>query len=76
MGGVAIAEHPSNFWFAAEGLLLTVYVDDLLLSGPADNHDSFWEKLRTGAFPIACDEPEPLTRFLGRDHIYEASAPE
>jgi len=76
MGGVAIAEHPSNFWFAAEGLLLTVYVDDLLLSGPADNHDCFWEKLRTGAFPIACDEPEPLTRFLGRDHIYEASVRE
>ena len=69
MGGSPVAEHPSSFWFEATKLLLTVYVDDLLLSGPSSSHALFWETLRRGKFPIACDEPEPLSRFLGRDHV-------
>jgi len=68
IGGVAIPEHPSNFFFAKERLLLTIYVDDLLLSGPAENHDKLWRKLREGPNPIALDDPEPLDRFLGRNN--------
>ncbi len=43
-----------------------MYVDDLLLSGPEANHDSFWADL---VKHINIDEPEPLDRFLGRNHV-------
>jgi len=68
-GGEAVEGHPSSFWFASERLLLTVYVDDLLLSGPEENHDAFWQRLRHGPAPIDIEDPEPLGRFLGRDHV-------
>ena len=50
-------------------MLLTVYVDDLLLSGPEENHDKIWQRLQTGENPIKLDPPEPLDRFLGRTHV-------
>ena len=65
MGGVAVPGHPSSFWFEVEKLLLTVYVDDLLLSGPSHAHKSFWAELQKS---IAIEDPEPLDRFLGREH--------
>ena len=68
LGGVPVADQPSNFWFVKEKLLLTVYVDDLLLSGPENNHDDLWKRLRGEPFPIALDDPEPLDRFLGRNN--------
>jgi hypothetical protein len=46
-------------------LLLTVYVDDLLLSGPADAHDAFWAALRP---KVDLEEVTSLERFLGRGH--------
>ena len=67
-GGVAVQNHPSSFWFAEDKLLLSVYVDDLLLSGPESRHEPFWKKLRSGVNAIAIDDPEPLDRFLGRYH--------
>ena len=69
LGGIAIWNFPSNFWFPKERLLLTVYVDDLLLSGPIANHKPFWERLQRGSIPIKIDPPEALDRFLGRKHI-------
>ena len=63
-----ILNHPSSFWFASEGLLLSVYVDDLLLSGPSSKHDGLWQRLRSGAKSVAMDDPESLDRFLGRTH--------
>ena len=68
LGGVPVTDQPSNFWFVKEKLLLTVYVDDLLLSGPEGNHESLWKRLRSAPFPIALDDPEPLDRFLGRNN--------
>ena len=67
-GGVPVENHNSSFWFETRKLLLTVYVDDLLLSGPTDNHNQLRDDLRFGKHPIACDDPEPLSRFLGRNH--------
>jgi len=67
-GGVPVPGHPSTFWFPETKLLLTVYVDDLLLSGPEAAHAPFWESLRTGPKAVAIDDPEPLDRFLGRGH--------
>ena len=65
LGGEAVKEHPSSFWFEESRLLLTVYVDDLLLSGPEEAHTPFWTKLRQS---IDIENPEPLDRFLGRTH--------
>jgi hypothetical protein len=69
LGGIAVQNFPSTFWFEKERLLLTVYVDDLLLSGPVGNHQQFWERLQRGTIPIRIDPPEALDRFLGRRHI-------
>ena len=44
---------------------MTVYVDDLLLSGPAGSHDEFWQLLNKS---IDIDEPELLDKFLNREH--------
>ena len=46
-----------------------MYVDDLLLSGPSESHSGLWKRLRTGPKSIQMDEPEPLSRFLGREHV-------
>ena len=69
IGGKPVPNHPSSFWFEESKLLLTVYVDDLLLSGPAGAHAAFWKKLRSGPIPINIEDLEPLDRFLGRTHI-------
>jgi hypothetical protein len=66
IGGETIPDHPSSFWFPESRALLTVYVDDLMLSGPIGSHAAVWAALR--AHPIDIDAPEPLTRFLGRTH--------
>ena len=66
IGGLPIPDHPSSFWFATLQLLLTVYVDDLLLSGPVGNHDKIWNALKE--YPIQLGEPEDVNRFLGRNH--------
>ena len=66
-GGIAVTNHPSCYWMKPLKLLLNVYVDDLLLSGPEMNHSIFWSKLKKQG--IAIDEPEDLDRFLGRTHV-------
>eukprot|EP00973_Karenia_brevis_P014649 1998479-Karenia_brevis.AAC.1 len=45
-GGVPVQNHPSSFWFAQKRILLTVYVDDLLMSGPSGCHDALWAEIR------------------------------
>ena len=70
MGGEPIKDHPSCFWFPDPlKLILIVYVDDLLLSGPADAHEKFWGEL------VAKVNPEPaedLDRYLGRHHTFQS----
>ena len=67
-GGVAVPNHKSSYWIETLKLLLTVYVDDLLLSGPARSHDEFWQLLSKGSKLIDIDEPEFLDQFLNRGH--------
>ena len=67
-GGKPIAGHPSSFWFNNEKCILTIYVDDLLISGPKGKHDIIWDKLRNSQKKIDLDPPEVLDRFLGRTH--------
>ena len=65
MDGVAISDHPSCFWFPKTKLMCTVYVDDLLLSGPASEHERFWKELSKA---VNIEDSAPLERFLGRSH--------
>ena len=63
----------STFWLADDKLLLTIYVDDLMLSGPEGAHAKFWEAL---AEDVHLEEPESLDRFLGRHHeVSQCDAP-
>ena len=66
-GGIAIDNHPSSYWIEKDKLFLTVYVDDLLLSGPESAHAPFWTMLQAKGINI--DPPEELDRFLGRSHV-------
>ena len=65
MGGEAVPEHPSSFFIPASGLLLTVYVDDFLLSGPEGQHEAFWAELSK---KVEVEDIGGLGRFLGRYH--------
>ena len=62
LGGYDVPEFPGNFWFPKLKLLLSTYVDDLTLSGPAENHQDFWEQLTA---LIDVEPPEPIYRVLG-----------
>ena len=74
LGGAPVYTHPLTFWFESTKLLLTVYVDDLMLAGPEAEHEGFWTRLLEN---VKLEDPEPLTRFLGRHHEFqEISAPE
>ena len=68
MGGKPIKDHPSCFWFSDLKLLLIVYVDDLLLSGPAEHHEKFWAEL---SGKVNLEPAEDLDRYLGRHHTME-----
>ena len=63
VGGALVRSHPSSFWFPDSRLLLTVYVDDLLLSGPVQNPARKWEEIRQ---PFSLDPTDELDTFLGR----------
>ena len=67
LGGKPVPSHPSTFWFPDDRLMLTVYVDDLLLGGPSDKHEDFWRRLQER---VKLDPPEPISRFLGRYHDF------
>ena len=66
-GATPIEGHLSSYMIPQYGLYLTVYVDDLLLSGPKGQHSPFWEEL--GKF-VQIEAPEGLGRFLGRLHTF------
>ena len=68
-GGKPIPAHPSGFWFPKQRCMMSVYVDDLLLSGPAEHHEEIWQMLRDPKVgDIRLEDPTPLERFLGRHH--------
>ena len=50
--------------------MLSVYVDDIVMSGPAAEHEQMWAKLTDPSLgTIKIEEPEDLDRFLGRKHL-------
>jgi hypothetical protein len=68
MGGDRVPSHPSLFFFPEKKLLLTIYVDDLLLAGPEESHAAFWATLEK---KVNIEPPEDLDRYLGRYHTFK-----
>ena len=55
--------------FPKTRLFLTTYVDDFLLSGPAEHHASLWAALGdVKARGIEIEDVGDLSRFLGRHY--------
>ena len=67
LGGAVVPSHPSCFFFAKTRLLLSIYVDDLMLSGPESEHEKFWAELGAS---VNIEPPEDLDRYLGRYHTF------
>ena len=67
MGGKADRDNQSN-WTFDNGLVLTLYVDDILLSGPSGLRKGFWESLQKH---LEIEEPTPVDRCLGRKHLFK-----
>lgn len=65
LGLVIVEGHPSAFYHPQWELLVVVYVDDILASGPSSSQDLFWDALKGH---VHLDEVESLSQFLGRFH--------
>jgi len=66
LGGFEMPEQPSGFHFPSMSLALSVYVDDLTLSGPQKNHTKFWSTLQKH---VQLEDPAELSKVLGRNHV-------
>ena len=69
IGGQPVEGHPSMFYLPEERQLMVVYVDDLIVSGPAVTQMKVWERLKA---KVKTGEPEVLDRFLGRTHAFSS----
>ena len=68
MNGVESALFPSNFIIKKWGLLVTLYVDDIVVSGPSENHQFFWSELEKH---LQFEPPQEVTKVLGRTHLIQ-----
>ena len=66
LGGKECPNYPSSFWFEQRQLLLTLYVDDILVSGPVSSQEPFWAELKQH---LHIEPPAPVDRVLGRKHV-------
>ena len=69
--GGEIQEYTGKFWFPKQRLMLPTCVDDLTLSTPQEEHQSFWAELTS---LVDVEPPDPVYRVLGRSH-YVINAP-
>ena len=68
-----IPEWPSCYFHQDMKILLVIYVDDFLMSGPKESLPKAWEALRKGADDgtgIKMADPAVCDRFLGCHHIF------
>ena len=66
LDGFEFEQLPSCFYFLKLQLALSVYVDDLTLSGLSANHSKFWDVLQK---KVQLEDPAPLSKVLGRGHV-------
>ena len=66
LGGLNLSSYQSCFYFPSLRLALSVYGDDLTLSGPRANDAKFWDVLRQ---VVQLEDPAPHSTVLGRGHV-------
>jgi len=66
--GTEFENMPSVWWFESGRMLMSVYVDDLTLSGKKSSHASFWKELQQY---VNLDPATDFGRVLGRDHVLQ-----
>ena len=66
LGGHELKLFPSNFLIPKWGLLVMLYVDDIVISGPEQNHCEFWDACGKR---LTFDTPKDVGKVLGRTHI-------
>ena len=66
LGRVESPLFPSNFVVERLGLLVTLYVDDIVVSGPSQNHQQFWDELSSH---LHFEPPQDVSKVLGRTHL-------
>lgn len=70
LGLEAVDGRPSVFMCPKTKLLVVIYVDDVLVSGPERHQDQFWAALKR---KVELDEVEQLNQFIGRTHEIDGS---
>ena len=68
LSGYELEGQPSCFHFPSLSLALSVYVDDLALSGPKKNNAQFWSTLRKH---VRLEDPAELSKVLCRNHVLQ-----
>ena len=68
MGGEHCELFQSSYYFPKSRVLLTLYVDDIILSGPEQAHEAFWAELQSH---LEIEPPTLVDRVLGRKHLFE-----
>ena len=58
----------SWFWFAKARQLLTLYVDDIVLTGRENSQVEFWAELQKH---LDIEPPTEVDRVLGRKHVIQ-----
>jgi len=66
MGGVEPPLFPSNFVIKRLGLLVTLCVDDIVVSGPCENHQRFSSELSKH---LDFETLQDVSRVLGGTHL-------
>ena len=51
----------------------SLYVDDIIVSGPSAQHKSFWDEMKT---MLNIEDPTPVSRVPGREHLVHRSLAE
>ena len=66
LGAVHLADtFQSSYYLKQFRLLLTLYVDDMIVSGPESEHKKLWDLIGK---EIEIEPPTPVDRVLGRNH--------
>ena len=65
LGLLPMEGHPSVYYCPKTFLLVVIYVDDVLVSGPKAHQSAFWKELQR---LVETDEVEDLNQFIGRNH--------
>ena len=71
LGLEAVDGHPFVLICPRTKLLVVVYVDDILVSGPEKDQDIFWKRLKC---KLELDKVEDLSQFVGRYHHFDGKS--